>query len=75
MRLLLSVGMAFHHQARVGDLLDKAIYNTGNTESLIRIGIEFVANALTFIVLLALLFLLSWQLTLVTMLLGVAFFG
>ena len=74
-RLLMNVGIAYHNQSRVGDLIDRAVSNTGGVESLIRIGIEFIANTLTFVVLFALLFLLSWQLTLVTILLGAVFFG
>ena len=74
-RLLMTVGVAFHQQSRLGELLAKTISNTSDVEALIRFGIQWLANGLTCLVLISLLFLLSWQLTLITLGLGTFFFG
>ena len=74
MRLLLTVSIAFHHKSRAGDLIDRAVYNPAGVELALRYSIEFIANMFTFFVLLLLLFLLSWQLMAVTVLIGIVFF-
>ncbi|BCM88478.1 heterocyst differentiation ATP-binding protein HepA [Abditibacteriota bacterium] len=61
-RLLMHVGLGFHHQSRPGDLIDKTIVNTYFVEFWLRTFIEFAANSVTLVVLVFMLFVLSWQL-------------
>jgi ABC-type multidrug transport system fused ATPase/permease subunit len=70
---LLNSSLAFHHRSRLGDLLDRTITGTFTAEGLIRLGIEFLAGVITLIVLVAVLFLLSWQLTIATIPMAIAF--
>ncbi len=70
---LLHSSLAFHHRSRLGDLLDRTITGTFTAEGLIRMGIEFLAGVITLIVLVAVLFLLSWQLTIATIPMALAF--
>ena len=70
---LLRASMAFHHRSRLGDLMDKTITGTFTAEGVIRIGMEFTACAITLFVLLAVLVVLSWQLTLAAIPLAVVF--
>ncbi len=71
MNLLMNVGIDFHHKAKAGYLLDKALNNTSQIETLIREAIKFMVNLITFIMLGILLLILSWQLTLISLILGV----
>ncbi|MGH7453718.1 MAG: ABC transporter ATP-binding protein, partial [bacterium] len=72
-KLLMTVSIDFHHKSRAGDLIEKSVNNTHHVEYLLRMCIEFAANAMTLAVLIGMLFLLSWQLTLVAIMLGAAF--
>lgn len=70
MAQLLKVGIDFHYKSKAGELIEKVMNNTGHVEFIIRMGIECIANAFTFLMLFGMLFLLSWQLTLATAILG-----
>jgi len=74
MTLLMRVGIEFHHQAKVAELIEKAMGHTTQMEQFIRMFIELIANLLTLLVLVAILFVLSWPLTLLALLLGAIFF-
>jgi len=74
MTLLMRVGIEFHHRAKAAELIDKAMGHTAQMELFMRIFIELTANLLTLLVLIALLFVLSWPLTLLALLLGAIFF-
>jgi len=72
--LLMRVGIGFHHQSKAGELINNAVGNTINVELFLRFAVELLANSLTLAVLVAMLFLLSWQLALLSVLLGAIFF-
>src|SRR5262245_3217532 len=74
MALLMRVSIAFHHQANAVELIQKAVANTSNIEWFFKYTTELLANFLTLVMLVAMLFILSWQFTLFTLLLGVIFF-
>jgi subfamily B ATP-binding cassette protein MsbA len=74
MTLLMRVGIEFHQQAKVTELVEKAMEHTSQMEFFMRMFIELTANLLTLLVLVAMLFILSWPLTLLTLLLGAIFF-
>ena len=69
--ILMNVCIDFHYKANTGELIEKTINNTAEIEYIYRVGTAFIANIFTLIVLFSLLFLLSWELTLFTMFLGV----
>ncbi|MCB0306748.1 MAG: ABC transporter ATP-binding protein [Calditrichaeota bacterium] len=73
MNLLMDVGIDYHYKSSAGDLIEKVVNNTGKVEFFLRMIIELCANVLTLAVLFVMLFLLSWQLTLLTGILGGAF--
>ena len=66
-RRVLAADIAFHDEYGPSDALDKVIGNTAALEYLIRVAIEFVANLITLFLLVAALFLLSWQLGLLAL--------
>ena len=70
MNLLMSVGIDFHRKSSTGDLMMKGDNYSGYVEILIRQGIEFIINGVLFCMLLGLLLLISWELTLLTLLVG-----
>lgn len=70
MKLLMTVGIDYHYKLQSGDHIYRSLNNTSMVESFIRITIEFIVNALTLAVLCGVLLLLSWQLTLLAMILG-----
>lgn len=69
-RLLLTVGIGYHHKAKSGELLDKAVNYTQFMKDLFIFAIQFVVFLLIFLILFALMFILSWQLTLIALFLG-----
>lgn len=71
--MLLDVGLEYHHRTKTGELIEKTLYNTGSLEDLARHTVEGIAQAITFLVLFGLLVILSWKLTLITLLIGVVF--
>jgi len=71
--MLLDVGLEFHNQNKAGDLIEKTVFSTGALEDLVRNAVEMVAQIITFLVLFGLLIVLSWKLTLVTLLIGIVF--
>ncbi len=74
-RLLMRVSIDYHHRTSPGELIEKTINNTSKVDFLLRMAIEFFANALTLLVLFSMLFLLSWELTLLTFAIGSVFIG
>lgn len=66
-RRVLAAEVAFHDEFGSSDPLDKVMGNTAALEYLIRIAIEFVANLITLTLLVAALFILSWQLALLAL--------
>ena len=70
---LMRVRIDFHHKAKIGDLLEKAINNTGQFEHLTRRVVDTSANLINFTMLFSLLIILSWQLTAITFILGAVF--
>jgi len=71
--MLLGVGIAYYHHTKAGELIEKTVQNTSTLEELTRYGVEMIAHVITFLVLFALLFILSWQLTVITILIGAVF--
>jgi len=74
MTLLMRIGIEFHYQAKVAELIEKAMGHTTQMEFFMRMLVELTANLLTLFVLVAMLFILSWPLTLLTLVLGAVFF-
>ncbi len=68
--LLLKVQLGFHHQSKMGDLLDKSLTNTSQIELLVRFCMELMANTATFLALVGVMLVLSWPLTLLVFALG-----
>jgi len=68
--MLLDVGLAFHDRSKAGELIDKTVYSTAAVEDVVRSAVEMLAQLITFLVLLGLLVVLSWKLTLVTLIIG-----
>jgi ATP-binding cassette, subfamily B, bacterial MsbA len=71
--MLLGVGLGFYHRTKAGELIEKSLYNTASLEDLTRHSVEMVAHVITFLVLFSLLFILSWQLTIITVIIGAVF--
>ncbi|MBN2489639.1 MAG: ABC transporter ATP-binding protein [Planctomycetes bacterium] len=71
--LLLDVGLEYHHRTKIGERIEKTLYNTAALEDLTRHAVEMVAQVITFGVLFALLLLLSWKLTLIVLAIGAVF--
>lgn len=70
--VLMNVGVEFHDQVRASDLTDVWYNKIAAVETLIRTAIIFAANLITILFLFVLLFLLSWKLTLMAVLLFAA---
>ena len=75
MNRLLSVGLAFHDRSGAGKLIEQAVRNTEAVQNGIRMIVELSVNVLTFTALTILLFILSWQLALIAMVLGLVVFA
>ncbi len=73
MDLLMEVGIDFHRKSMVGDLMHRAIDAPNQFDNLIKNSVEFIANLLTLIMLVGLLVTLSWQLSLVSLALGISY--
>ena len=71
--MLLDVGLEFHDRNKAGELIEKTVYSPAALEDVVRSAVEMIAQIITFLVLLGLLVVLSWKLTIVTLLIGVAF--
>ncbi len=71
--MLMKVGIDFHRKSKVGDLMYRAMEAPNQLEDLIKQSVEFIANLLTLIMLVGLLFVLSWQLSLVSFALGIIY--
>lgn len=71
--MLLDVSLEYHNQNKAGELIEKTVYSTAALEDLVRNAVEMVAQIITFLVLFGLLIVLSWKLTLVTVLIGIVF--
>ena len=71
--MLLGVGLGFYHRTKAGELIEKSLYNTASLEDLTRHAVEMVAQLMTFLALFGFLFVLSWQLTIITVVIGAVF--
>lgn len=74
-RLLMNVGISYHDQANVGELMDRAINNTSQAEIIVRQSISIVVHVLSLSMLIVLLVILSWQLTIVSLTIGMAVYS
>jgi subfamily B ATP-binding cassette protein MsbA len=72
-RGLLRAGVEFHDRSSPADLLMKALHHTSALETFIRTFVELAANSLTLVVLVGVLFVLSWPLALLAIALGAMF--
>lgn len=73
LKILMTVGIDYHHKSRIGELIDKTIGHTQLLRELITAIIEFIVFSLTFIILFLLMLMISWQLTLYATVLGFTF--
>jgi ATP-binding cassette, subfamily B, bacterial MsbA len=71
MKILLTVGIDYHHKTKVGELIEKTINFSSIMRDLFISFIEFAVYLFMLIILLFLMLLLSWQLTLVAVLMGI----
>jgi ABC-type multidrug transport system fused ATPase/permease subunit len=72
---LMTVGIGFYNNVKSGELVENIIYNTILTEEMIRKTSEMINNILSFILLLTLLVIFSWELTAVTIVLSAIIAG
>ncbi len=68
---LMVVGIGFYNTVKTGDLVEKVVYNTAQTEEIIKRTTEILDNCISFLILLVLLVIFSWKLTIVTIALAV----
>jgi len=71
-RRILRAGLELHDRSKPGDLMNRVGRDIDNLEVLIRMGVEFVVNALTLAALAGVLFALSWRLAVLALGLGIA---
>lgn len=67
---LMFVGIGFYNDVKTGDLVEKTIYNTIMTEEIVKNVSELIDYFVSFIILMALLIIFSWQLTMLTIVLA-----
>lgn len=75
MERLFSSGLAYHHQSRSGELLDKTINHTQWLREWLMSAVQLVVFATMFLVLMGLLFMLSWPLTVLVLHVGALVMG
>lgn len=66
---LLGVGLGFYDESRTGHLTEQVLGHTGKISLLFDTCVYFIVNCINFLVLFAVLCLLSWQLTLISIVL------
>ena len=71
MTVLVHVGIDHHQISKAGHLIDKALHNTEGIEVLIGRAIIFFVHVATLALLFSLLLILSWPLTLISLILGI----
>jgi subfamily B ATP-binding cassette protein MsbA len=69
--MLMKVGLEFYNNTAAGHLIEKVLNDTKTLQSLITTSIDFVVNSTTFIVLVALMFVFSWELSLISLFLAI----
>lgn len=67
---LMFVGIGFYNNVKTGDLVEKTIYNTIMTEEIVKNTTELLDYFASFIILMVLLIIFSWQLTILTIILA-----
>jgi subfamily B ATP-binding cassette protein MsbA len=75
LKVLLWVGIDFHNKSKSGELLEKTVNQTEFLRLLFNALMEFVVFFSMTIILIALMFVISWQLSLITIILGSIFIG
>jgi len=73
LKVLLTVGIDYHHKSRVGELIEKTINHTQMLKDLLINLMELIVFFFMLIILVTLMFILSWQLTLFAFILGSIF--
>ncbi|MCT7979889.1 ATP-binding cassette domain-containing protein [Laspinema olomoucense] len=68
-QLLLDIDIDYYSKKKLGDILNYVNQEVGRCSSAIRIGIRTLTNAMTVLIFVGILILISWQLTLVSTLL------
>ncbi len=68
--VLLSVNIEFHHKSKQGELLEKTINHIDVLKDIITSLVEFVVYGLMSVILLGMMFAISWQLTILSIFLG-----
>jgi ABC-type multidrug transport system fused ATPase/permease subunit len=71
--LLMSVDIDFHRRARIGEIVGKAYDCPTQMQFIVMALVDMAVNVITFAVLLSLLFALSWQLSLISIVLGIGY--
>ncbi len=66
-KLLLTVDVAYYNRTQIGELIDNILSSTHRTEVVVKSTTELLINIILFIFLLGLMFVLAWELTLVTL--------
>lgn len=75
MKQLLTVGIDFHHKSKVGQLMVKTLGAPIVIENIIASSVTLISNTITFFIFVLLMLSLSWQLFLVTAVIGVFYFS
>lgn len=68
---LMVVGIGFYNTVKTGDLVDKVVYNTAQTEEIFKKTTDILDYCISFLILLVLLVIFSWKLTIVTIILAI----
>ncbi|MCT7967929.1 ABC transporter ATP-binding protein/permease [Laspinema sp. D1] len=68
-KLLLDIDIDYYSKTKLGDILNYVNQEVGRCSSAIKIGIRTLTNAMTVLIFLGILILISWQLTIVSTLL------
>ena len=71
--MLMNVGIEYYHRTKSGELIEKTLQNTAFLEDMTRNIVEMIAYIITFLVFFGLLVYMSWQLTLIILVLGILF--
>jgi len=73
LKILLNVGIDYHHKSKVGELIEKSINHTQAIRHILINLIEFIVFTFMLTILIFLLFVISWQLSLYAFVLGTIF--
>ncbi len=73
MRLLMNVGIDFHRQSRVGDLVAQSMGFTTHINHISRQAVQLLVDVMNLFMLVGMLMMLSWKLTLITLVYGAIF--